>query len=74
MGVVSLRGHLHTPCMFICPHMSDAPYTFVFLPCIPVHLSVSRGYLHMIWGWGTSKYPIFVGSGDISSSVRHFCV
>ena len=42
-------------------------------PCFPVHLYVSRQYLHMIWGWGHPPH-MFGALGEISTSVRHFGV
>ena len=72
-----------TPCTFGCPlvysdasHMSDAPSTSVCPPC-PLYICVSRGYLHMIWGWGHLCTPYVWGLGpsahlsDILVSVRH---
>ena len=55
---------LHACHMFGCPHMFgctptclNVPYTSI-CPCSPVHLYISRGYLHMIWGWGAPIHPI----------------
>ena len=39
----------------ICP---NAPH-ICMPPCCPVHLYISRGYLHMIWGWGHQYTHVF---------------
>ena len=52
----------------ICPNTT----THLYAPCSPVHLYVSRGYLHMIWIWGPSITPYIVGLGGISTSVKRF--
>ena len=45
------------PYMFGHPSYNQMPPvclntpTHLYAPMLPVHLYVSRGYLHMIWGW-----------------------
>ena len=53
--------------------MSNA-HTSVCSPCSPVHLCVSRGFCIWYGDGETSVYPIGLGLGGNSSSVRHFGV
>ena len=63
MGVVRLRGNPYAPIHLDAPHISKHPPTHLYPPYSPIHLYVSRGYLHMIWGWGIYTPHIFGALG-----------
>ena len=49
MGVVRLRGtSVHPICLDTPLHLGTA--TYLYAPCSHIHLYISRGYFHMIWG------------------------
>ena len=48
---------LDTSHMFGYPLYIWVPHTHLNAPCSPVYLYASRGYLHMIWGWGHLYTP-----------------
>ena len=73
----SLRGICTPPYVQMPPYIQTSPICLMphtsVCPHAPLYICVSRGYLHMIWGWG-HICTICLGFGRASAQLSGILV